>query len=160
MRPIAFTLTVGAIWACSAAGAFAQSGVRSAGDLDWKPAPADLPRGAEIATLFGDPARSGAFVVRLRARAGYQVPAHKHPDTETLTVISGTLRYGEGRRLDPAAEKFIHAGDFVAAPAETGHWIVVNDDAVIQIMGDGPWRIHYLDPRDEPRAASQEGALR
>jgi hypothetical protein len=69
------------------------------------------------------------------------------------------LRFGEGQQLDPRQEKFIHAGDFVAAPAKMGHWIAVNEDAVIQITGTGPWRIDYLDPRDTPKAA-QKGALR
>jgi hypothetical protein len=159
MRPIALTLAIGAFCAAGAVGALAQSGVRSADALEWKPAPASLPPGAEIAALFGDPQASGPFVLRLRARGGYQVPVHTHPDLETVTVISGVLRFGEGQQLDPRQERFVHAGDFIAAPAKMGHWIAVNEDAVIQITGTGPWRIDYLDPRDTPKAA-QKGASR
>ncbi|WP_457796865.1 cupin domain-containing protein [Methylocystis sp. S23] len=152
MRSIA--LTFGALCAFGVGGALADaSGLRRADGLEWKPAPADLPRGAEIAVLFGDPLASGPFVVRLRAPAGYQVAAHKHPDLETVTVISGVLRYGEGARVDPRAETFIHAGDFLAAPAGMSHWIAVNEDTVVQVSGTGPWKIDYLDPRDKPRSA-------
>lgn len=152
MRSIA--LTFGALCAFGAAAALADSsGLRRADSLDWRPAPAELPGGAQVAVLFGDPMSSGPFVVRLRAPAGYQVAVHKHPDLETVTVISGVLRYGEGLRLDPRAETFVHAGDFFAAPAGMGHWIAINEDAVLQVTGTGPWKIDYLDPRDKPRAA-------
>jgi quercetin dioxygenase-like cupin family protein len=151
-------LTFGALCAFGIGGAFAQtSGLRLANELDWKAAPADLPRGAEVAVLAGDPQASGPFVVRLRAPAGYQLPAHRHPDVETVTVISGALRFGEGQRLEPGREKFLHAGDFVAAMPGAGHWFVVNEDAVVQVTGTGPWTIEYLDPRDDPR---QKGASR
>jgi len=153
MRSIA--LTLGAVCAFGVAGALAQqtSGLRRADNLDWRRAPGDLPRGAEVAILFGDPTSSGPFVVRLRAPAGYQIAAHRHPDLETVTVISGALRYGEGTRLDPRAETFVHAGDFFAATPGMGHWLTVNEDAVLQVSGTGPWTIDYLDPRDKPKAA-------
>lgn len=151
-------LAFGALCAFGVYGAAAQtSGLRFADDLEWKPAPADLPRGADVAVLFGDPQASGPFVMRLRAPAGYQVPAHKHADMETATVISGTLRFGEGPRLDPRAEKFLHAGDFIVATPGMAHWFTVNEDAVVQVSGTGPWKIEYLDPRDDPR---QKGAMR
>lgn len=156
MRSIA--LTFGALCVFGVAGAVAQtSGLRRADGLDWKAAPSDLPPGAEVAILYGDPQSAGPFVVRLRAPAGYQVPAHKHADLETVTVISGVLRYGEGSLLDPRMESFVHAGDFFAAPAGMSHWIAVNQDAVVQVNGVGPWKIDYTDPRDKPQPA-QRGA--
>lgn len=157
MRSIA--LTFGALCVFSAAALAQTSGLRRADGLEWRPAPADLPKGAEVAVLYGDPRAPGPFVVRLRAKAGYQVPVHKHPDLETVTLISGSGRYGEGLRLDPKAETFIHAGDFFAAPAGMGHWIAVNEDAVLQVSGTGPWTIEYLDPRDKARIEQQGAAL-
>lgn len=157
MRSIA--LTFGALCVFSSAALAETTGLRRADGLEWRPAPADLPKGAEIAVLYGDPMASGPFVVRLRAKAGYQVPAHKHPDLETVTVISGAMRYGEGSRLDPGAETFVHAGDFLAAPAGMGHWISLNEDAVVQVSGTGPWKIQYLDPRDKARIEQQRAAL-
>jgi quercetin dioxygenase-like cupin family protein len=143
-------LLIGALGALSLGAASAE--MRRGDQLDWRPAPPDLPRGAQVSVLMGDPAAPGPFVVRLRAPAGYQVAAHKHPDVETITVLSGALRFGEGQRLDPQREQYLHAGDFTSAPAGMGHWLVVNEDAVLQVTGMGPWKIDYLDPRDNPQA--------
>ncbi len=147
-------LTLGAYCAMGVLGALAEGGVRQASELDWTAAPPDLPRGAEVAMLYGNPTQAGPFVVRLRAREGYQVPAHTHPDLETITVLSGTLRVGQGKQIDPAAEHYAHAGDFIAAPAGMGHWIVANENVVLQVTGTGPWRIDYLDPRYRPQGAA------
>jgi quercetin dioxygenase-like cupin family protein len=157
MRSIA--LTFGALCVLSAAALAQTSGLRRADGLEWRPAPNDLPKGADIAVLYGDPRASGPFIVRLRVKAGYEVPAHKHPDLETVTLISGAMRVGEGLKLDPRAESFIHAGDFFAAPAGMGHWIGVNEDSVLQVSGTGPWTIEYLDPRDKDRIEQQGAAL-
>ncbi|WP_442753485.1 cupin domain-containing protein [Methylocystis sp. JAN1] len=157
MRSIA--LSFGALCVFGAAALAQTSGLRRADGLEWRPAPADLPKGAEVAVLYGDPMSSGPFVVRLRAKAGYQVPVHKHPDLETVTLISGAARYGEGSQSDPRAESFIHAGDFFAAPAGMGHWITLNEDAVLQVSGTGPWKIEYLDPRDKARIQQRGAAL-
>jgi hypothetical protein len=143
-------ILLGAVCALSVGGASAE--MRRADTLDWRPAPASLPRGAQLAVLMGDPMAAGPFVVRLRAPAGYQVAAHRHPDRETITVISGALRFGEGTRFDPRGEQFLHAGDFASATPEMGHWFVVNEDAIVQVTGVGPWKIDYLDPRDDPQA--------
>lgn len=130
----------------------ASAEMRRADELEWRAPPASLPSGGQIAVLMGDPMTAGPFVVRLRAPAGYQVAAHKHPDIETLTVISGALRFGEGDRLDPKREQFLHAGDFVSATPGMGHWFAANGDAIVQVTGTGPWKIDYLDPRDDPQA--------
>lgn len=157
MRSIA--ITFGAMCAFSVAALAQSSGLRRADGLEWRPAPNDLPKGAEVAVLYGDPRAPGPFVVRIRVKAGYQVPVHKHPDLETVTLISGAIRVGEGQKLDPGAESFAHAGDFFAAPAGMGHWIAVNEDAVLQVSGTGPWKIEYLDPRDKARIEQQGAAL-
>jgi quercetin dioxygenase-like cupin family protein len=143
-------LLLGARGALSVGGVSAE--MRRGDQLDWRPASPDLPRGAQISVLMGDPTAAGPFVVRLRAPAGYQVAAHKHPDIETITVLTGALRFGEGQSLDPQREKFLHAGDFASASPGVGHWFVVNEDAVLQVGGTGPWKIDYLDPGDVPQS--------
>jgi quercetin dioxygenase-like cupin family protein len=144
------TILFGALGALSLGAASAE--MRRGDHLDWRPTPPDLPRGAQMTVLMGDPMAAGPFVVRLRAPAGYQVAAHKHPDVETITILSGALRFGEGQGLDPRREQFLHAGDFASATPGMGHWFVVNEDAVVQVTGTGPWKIDYLDPRDNPQA--------
>ena len=91
----------------------------------------------------------------MRAPKGYKIGAHKHSGMETMTVLSGVVRYGQGAKVDPNAEKTLAAGGFAATPAEAGHWVNFEDDTVIQVTGVGPWNITYLDPRDDPRAAQR-----
>ena len=141
--------------AASMAFAEAPGFVFSQDKLEWKPAPPGLPQGAEVAMLFGDPAQGGPFILRLRAPKGYKVGPHKHSGMETLTVLSGGLRYGEGDKIDPVAQQTLSAGGFAAAPAEMVHWVSFDDNSVIQVTGVGPWNITYLDPRDDPRAAQR-----
>jgi hypothetical protein len=73
------------------------------GDLKWGPAPPALPKGAEITVLSGDPSKDGPYVLRLKMPSGYKVPAHNHPSTENLTVVSGNFHIGMGDKL-PTSE--------------------------------------------------------
>jgi hypothetical protein len=43
-------------------------------DLKWGPAPATLPKGAEITVLSGDPSKDGPFVLRLKMPSGLKFP--------------------------------------------------------------------------------------
>lgn len=117
-------------------------------DILWKPAPAAFPPGSETAVLFGDPANEGPFVVRVRARKGYRVPLHTHPAPEVLTVLSGAVSYGVGR--DGATTR-LPVGGFSVMPPGLEHYVLIEEDAVVQINAVGPWRIDYVDPRDDPR---------
>ena len=66
----------------------------NANDLKWGPAPAVLPRGAEATIISGDPSKNEPYVLRVRMPAGYKVPAHHHPTTESVTVLSGNFHLG------------------------------------------------------------------
>ena len=68
MRSIAFV--AGVVRASGVGAALARSGVRSGDNLEWKPAPPDLPRGAEVSALFGDLRASGPFMLRVLAPNG------------------------------------------------------------------------------------------
>src|SRR3978361_1764139 len=69
-------------------------------EIKWSPAPGVVPKGAEIAVLSGDPFKDGPYVLRLKMPQGYKLPAHNHPTTENVTVISGTFHIGMGDKLD------------------------------------------------------------
>lgn len=131
------------------------AGVLSANSLSWQAAPTSFPRGAEIAPLYGDPAKGGPFVLRIRLPAGYKIAPHKHGSLELLTIISGELRYGMGNEYNPALETFAHAGDFIVTPAETGHWVQANAATVLQLSSIGPFTMTYLKPQDDPGAAQR-----
>src|ERR1700739_3368538 len=88
--------------------------------LKWSSAPPVLPKGAQIAVLYGDPDKAEPFVFRLKFPAGYKVTAHIHPNDYDLTVLSGTMYLGMGPRhgdtwqvmhhCEPARTKGLPAG--------------------------------------------------
>ena len=68
--------------------------------LTWKDNPA-IPKGGQLAILVGDPTKTGGVVVqRVSFPANYVVPPHTHPYAETVTVISGSVGFGNGEKLD------------------------------------------------------------
>ena len=126
----------------------------NASQLQWAAAPA-LPEGAQIAVLSGDPSKDGLYVVRVMMPAGYKVPAHNHPTTEMLTVISGDFHLGMGDKLDEEKGTLLTAGGFAEAPAKMNHFAWATTPTVVQIHGQGPFAITYVNPADDPRTKSQ-----
>ncbi len=45
-------------------------------DVKWGDAPPNLPAGAKMAVLQGDPGKAGMYTIRLKAPDGYKVAAH------------------------------------------------------------------------------------
>ena len=80
-------------------------------------APPVLPKGAQIAVLSGDPSKDGLYVLRLKMPANYKIPAHNHPTSEYVTVISGKFHIGMGDKLDEKKGVELRAGGFGEAPA-------------------------------------------
>lgn len=119
--------------------------------LKWGPAPDALPKGAQIAVLSGNPTADNPYVVRVRLPAGYKVPAHNHPTTEMVTVLSGKFHIGMGDRLDEKKGMLLTAGGFAEAPAKMNHYAWTSGPTVIQIHGQGPFAITYVNPADDPR---------
>jgi quercetin dioxygenase-like cupin family protein len=147
-------IAAGAMILSASAGVLAQSpGMNvftSPDELKWAPAPPSLPKGAELVVLFGDPAKDGPFVVRLRMPANYRVPAHHHPTTEDVTVLSGSFHAGMGDKLDEAKAQSFQPGGFVSMPAHTNHYAWTTSETVLQIDGIGPFAITYVNPEDDP----------
>lgn len=122
----------------------------NAADLKWGPAPAVFPKGAQMAVLSGDPAKTGLFTVRLNMPAGYNIPAHHHPTDEVVTVISGELNLGMGDKLDPARSVALSSGGFAQAPAGMNHYVWTKGGAVVQVSAQGPFAMTYVNPADDP----------
>jgi quercetin dioxygenase-like cupin family protein len=120
-------------------------------DIKWVSAPPSLPAGAEAAVLYGDPAKEGMFVLRIKAPKGYKIAPHTHPKPEVITVISGKFNLGMGSKADRAIAESLPAGSFSAMPPGVAHYVFVDEDSVVQINATGPWGIDYLDPKDDPR---------
>jgi quercetin dioxygenase-like cupin family protein len=85
-----------------------------------------VPKGAQLAVLYGDPTKDGPFVVRAKLPANYRIPAHSHPTDEVVTVLGGTLFVGMGDKLAPTSAQAFPAGSLVVAPAKTKHYVLTN----------------------------------
>jgi quercetin dioxygenase-like cupin family protein len=119
--------------------------------MEWKDNPA-IPKGGQVAILVGDPTKAGDVVVlRVKFPADYQIPPHTHPYAETVTVISGSIGYGMGEKLEKSSEMG-KAGAFFANPAKHPHYVWTgNEPAVVQVQYVGPGGIDYINPADDPR---------
>jgi len=124
--------------------------VATPNSIKWGPAPAQLPKGAQLAVLAGDPGSNGPYVVRVKVPAGYAVPAHNHPTAENVTIVSGTFNIGMGDKLDKKHAQVLKAGSFVSMPAKMNHYAWATTAVVLQIHGEGPFAINYVDPADDP----------
>jgi Domain of unknown function (DUF4437) len=120
-------------------------------DVKWQDGPASLPKGAKMAVLEGDPGKEGPFVLRIKLPDGFRVLPHTHPRDERVTVISGTLYLGMGDKFDEKAGKALPAGSYGRTPAGMKHFGWVKGETVLQLHGEGPWSIEYVDPKDDPR---------
>jgi uncharacterized RmlC-like cupin family protein len=121
-----------------------------ADQLQWMSAPSALPKGAQMSVLSGDPTKAGSFTVRLKAPAGYKIPAHSHPTAERVTVISGDFHFGMGDKLDEAKAEKLGSGGFVDLPAKMNHFAFMSTETVVQIDSEGPFVITYANPADDP----------
>lgn len=122
----------------------------NADDLNWGPAPPIFAKGAQLAVLSGDPSKPGQFVVRLKVPAGYRFAAHHHPTNEYVTVISGDFSLGMGDKLDASKGAALRPGGFAMAPANMNHYAWTNGGAILQVSGDGPFVVIYVNPADDP----------
>lgn len=118
-------------------------------DLKWGEAPPDLPKGAQLSVLHGDPTKTGEFAIRLKMPDGYKIPPHWHTQPEQLTIISGALvlHMGDTMKADPHN---LQVGAYHFLPAKMHHAAEVKGETIVQVNGMGPFDIHYLNPADNP----------
>ena len=121
--------------------------------IQWGPAPAVFPPGAEFAVMQGDPSKAEPFTVRLRLPNGYKIPPHTHPTVENVTVLSGTFMAGMGPKFDESALKALGRDDFASLPAEHPHYAMARGLTVVQVHAIGPFALTYVNPADTPAAA-------
>jgi hypothetical protein len=119
--------------------------------LKWQDGPPALPPGAQIAVLEGDPNKEGPFVFRVKVPDGYRIPPHTHSKPERITVISGTFHLGMGDTFDLTKGQALPAGTYGNWPPGMKHFVWVKGETIVQFHGDGPWKIDYVNPSDDPR---------
>lgn len=100
-------------------------------------ADANVP-GVAVALIDGSP-KEGPYTVRAKFSPNVKIPAHFHPDSRIVTVISGTYYFGAGDRYDEGAIKSYGPGTTIVVPANTPHYAgSAEDGAVVQESGTGP----------------------
>jgi quercetin dioxygenase-like cupin family protein len=119
-------------------------------EVKWMPAPPALPAGAQLAVMYGDPSKNGPFVVRVKMPAGYRVAAHHHPTVENVTILEGSFHTGMGDKLEEKNGTSFAPGGFVSMPANMNHYAWTTAETIIQVHGDGPLQITYVNPADDP----------
>jgi quercetin dioxygenase-like cupin family protein len=95
--------------------------------------------GTQVALLYGDPAKPGPFVMRIRVPNGAKFAPHFHPVIENVTVLQGTLLVGLGDKMNMAKMVALPAGAFVSVPPNVHHYAVAKGDTIIQLNDSGPW---------------------
>ena len=96
----------------------------------------------------------------MMAPAGYKVPPHWHSQAEALTVISGTFYFGKGDKMDTAAAHPLKAGGFHYLPPKEHHYAFSKAASVVQINGEGPFDVTYINAAEIRKRAPSADALR
>jgi hypothetical protein len=119
--------------------------------IKWVDGPASLPAGSKMAILEGDPTKDGQFVIRVKMPDGFKIMPHTHAKDERVTVLSGTLYLGMGEKFDEKVAKEMPAGSYGRTEAGMKHFGYVKGETVLQLHGQGPWTVDYVNPADDPR---------
>lgn len=119
--------------------------------LTWKENPA-FPKGVQIATLVGDPTKTGDVVVlRIKFPPNFQMPPHTHPYSEVVTIISGNVGTNHGEKFEKKGE-LLKPGSLWVYPARHAHYAWTGDEeGILQVQFVGPGGIDYVSPADDPR---------
>jgi quercetin dioxygenase-like cupin family protein len=118
--------------------------------IKWQDAPSIGP-GAKSAVIDGDPKSTGPFVMRLMLPPNTTIKTHTHPASENVTILSGTLYFAAGDKPDPKAAKAFGPGSYFSiAQGKPMVAYTKGKQTVVQLHGNGPWGITYLEPEDGP----------
>lgn len=118
--------------------------------IKWQDAPSIGP-GAKTAVIDGDPKSSGPFVMRLMLPPKTTIKLHTHPATENVTVLSGTLYFAASDKFNPKIAKAFGPGSYFSIGQGKPMFAYSKDkETVVQLHGNGPWGISYLEPKDGP----------
>ena len=117
-------------------------------NIKWVDAPSIGP-GAKTAVIDGDPKSTGPFVMRLKVPPKTTIKMHTHPADENVTVLSGTFYFAATDKLDTKMAKAFGPGSYFSIGKGKPMFAYTSDkEAVLQLHGNGPWGITYLDQKD------------
>jgi len=119
-------------------------------DIKWIMGPIVLQPGIEVTLFEGDPNQAGLYTMRFKIPANTDIPAHWNPSDEHVTVISGEYNIGLGDKLDKTKGTALPPGSFERIPAKMNHYAWTTVETIIQLHGQGPWGMIYVNPMDDP----------
>jgi len=103
-----------------------------------------MPAGIKFAAVTGDPAQPGPFVLRAELPPGYSIAPYRRSSDESIVVLTGALKIGDGSTFDPGRMRNFNSGAFVRLRADEPHYATTDGGAVVQIMGTGPFALEYV----------------
>ena len=116
--------------------------------LVWKP----LIPGLESAVVSGDPDnKGGLYVIRIRSKGDAKVPPHWHVTDEHVTVLAGSFLVAHGDTYDAAKLIELKAGAHSVIPATMPHFGLHKAGNVIEVYGEGPFVVNFVNPQDAPK---------
>ena len=147
---LSFLITVG--MAGCQSGALAQTASKpfvtiADSEIQWTKGSAP---GTMIAVIYGKPLEPGLYTARVKFSAGTNTAPHSHPNTENITVISGTFNIGQGEKAERAKAIAVKAGGAVIIEANTPHFVFIDEETVTQASAVGPAGITFINPDDDP----------
>ena len=113
--------------------------------LVWK----EILPGTEMAVVSGNlDKKGGIYVIRIRTKGEVKVPPHWHLTEEHVTVLEGTFLMAHGDKYDAAKLRELKVGAHSTVPAGMRHFGFHKAGNVIEVFGEAPFVINWVDPKD------------
>lgn len=114
-----------------------------------------LPPGSgEMAKLYGDFDKPGAYLVLMKWHPGWFSAPHSYATDRIQVVVSGTWWVNSGADFTPKMAVPVAAGGFVKRAARTFHYdgvpAGVSQPVIVAVFGMGPVDIELADPKLPP----------
>jgi mannose-6-phosphate isomerase-like protein (cupin superfamily) len=107
--------------------------------------------GTEMAIVSGDPGKKGGiYVIRIRTTGEVRVPPHWHPTEEHVTVLEGSFMMAHGDTFDASKLVELKPGGHFVVPAKMPHFGFHKSGNVIEVFGEAPFVINWVNPEDDP----------
>ena len=121
--------------------------------LVWSP----LMLGAEMAVVSGDPDKKGGlYVIRIRSKGEVKMPPHWHVSDEHLTVLEGSFWVAPGEQFDASKLQEMKVGAHAMMPAGVRHFGLAKAGTVMELFGEAPFVVNFVNPEDDPRKAKSK----
>jgi len=105
----------------------------------------------QLVNVIGDPSKPGLYIQLEKVAPHVVIEAHHHAGDRTVTVIQGTLMFGNGPKFDRGKLKVMPVGSIYTEPSGSPHFAATGDQSTVtEVTGYGPTDIVYENPADDP----------